>query len=167
MANDVSGLRENSQALVVAALFDLVQAQAVPIPESQNNKPQARRRLRIALADDDRDGAHTLAALLEQEGHEVVEIYRGDAVLDIVKRYQPDAVLLDIGMPGLTGFEVARRLQEEPRQHRPLLIAVTAWTQSAAKEMARLVGFDHYLTKPYSTDDLLNLLAPLTSPKQE
>ena len=152
---------------MVAALFDLVQAQAVPIPESQNNKPQARRRLRIALADDDRDGAHTLAALLEQEGHEVVEIYRGDAVLDIVKRYQPDAVLLDIGMPGLTGFEVARRLQEELRQHRPLLIAVTAWTQSAAKEMARLVGFDHYLTKPYSTDDLLNLLAPLTSPKQE
>lgn len=133
----------------------------MPIAGSQN-KPQAKPRLRIALADDDRDAAQTLAALLEEEGHEVIAIYRGDAVLDVVKRYQPDALLLDIGMPGLTGFEVARRLQEQPRQHRPLLIAVTAWTQDAAKQMARLVGFDHYLTKPYSASDLRNLLAPLT-----
>lgn len=147
--------------LVVARLFQLMETRAVLIPESQIKKPG----LRIVVADDDRDAVQTLSALLQQEGHEVIEICRGDAVLHLVKRYHPDAVLLDIGMPGLTGFEIARQLQDQLRPPRPLLIAVTAWTQDAAREMARLVGFHHYLTKPYSTDHLLGLLKPLTAPQ--
>jgi len=115
--------------------------------------------LRILIADDDRDTVLSLATLLLQEGHEVREIYRGDAVLDQVRVYKPDVLLLDIGMPGLTGFEVARHVRQELGRA-PLLIAVTAWKQNSAKVLGKLVGFDHYLTKPYSIDELLGLIAP-------
>lgn len=115
--------------------------------------------LRILIADDDRDTVLSLATLLLQEGHEVREVYRGDAVLDQVRAYKPDVVLLDIGMPGLTGFEVARHVQQELGRTRPLLIAVTAWKQNSAKVLGKLVGFDHYITKPYSIDELLGLIA--------
>lgn len=117
--------------------------------------------LRILIADDDRDTVLSLATILLQEGHDVREVYRGDAVLDQVRLYKPDVVLLDIGMPGLTGFEIARNLRRELGPGPPLLIAVTAWTQSSAKVLGKLVGFDHYLTKPYSTDELLGILTPL------
>jgi len=119
------------------------------------------RKLRILVADDDRDTVVTLSTLLQQEGHDVLEVYRGDAVMSMVTRYQPDAVLLDIGMPGLTGFEIARQLHETLKDQCPLLIAVTAWKMDTARELGKLVGFNHYLIKPYSTDELLGLLAPL------
>ncbi|HEX7052876.1 MAG TPA: response regulator [Burkholderiales bacterium] len=119
------------------------------------------RSLRLLVVDDDRDAVLTLSTILQDEGHQVLEVYRGDAVLHLVRRYQPHAVLLDIGMPGLTGFEIARQLRDELRERCPLLIAVTAWGQTSAKELGRLVGFKHYLVKPYSTEELLSLLAPL------
>jgi DNA-binding response OmpR family regulator len=118
--------------------------------------------LRIVVADDDRDAVLTLATLLQQEGHEVSGVYRGDAVLDHVNAYKPDVVLLDIGMPGMTGFEVAQRLRHQLGQACPLLIAVTAWNQKSAKVLGKLVGFSYYLIKPYSADELLNVLAQLT-----
>ncbi len=117
--------------------------------------------LRIIIADDDRDTVLSLATILLQEGHEVREVYRGDAVVDQVRAYKPDVVLLDIGMPGLTGFEIARHMRQELGRARPLLIAVAAWNQKSAKVLGKLVGFDHYLTKPYSTAELLGLIAPL------
>ena len=116
--------------------------------------------LRILIADDDRDTVLSLATILLQEGHEVREVYRGDAVLDQVRAYKPDVVLLDIGMPGLTGFEVARHVERELGRTRPLMIAITAWKQNSAKVLGKLVGFDHYVTKPYSMDELLGLIAP-------
>jgi DNA-binding response OmpR family regulator len=117
--------------------------------------------LRILIADDDRDTVLSLATILLQEGHEVREVYRGDAVLDQVRAYKPDVVLLDIGMPGLTGFEIARFMRQELGSARPLLIAVTAWKQNSAKVLGKLVGFDHYVTKPYSIEELLGLIAPV------
>jgi DNA-binding response OmpR family regulator len=116
--------------------------------------------LRIVIADDDRDTVLILATILQQEGHQVREVYRGDAVLDEVRAGKPDVVLLDIGMPGQTGFEIARSIRQELGRERPLLIAVTAWNQPSAKVLGKLVGFDHYLTKPYSPDELLGLIAP-------
>jgi two-component system, OmpR family, response regulator len=118
-----------------------------------------KRTLRILIADDDRDTAMSLAAILQHEGHEVSSVYRGDAVLEQVRNYKPDAVLLDIGMPGLTGFEIARELRRQLGAGCPLLVAVTAWNQKSAKVLGKLVGFSHYITKPYSTGDLLGVLA--------
>ena len=128
---------------------------------SQRRKPA--RSLRVLVADDDRDAVVTLSTLLQDEGHQVLEVYRGDAVLQLVRRYRPDAVLLDIGMPGLTGFEIARQLRDELGRECPKLIAITAWAQASARELGRLVGFSHYLVKPFETEALLALLEPLAS----
>jgi DNA-binding response OmpR family regulator len=127
--------------------------------QQKQRKPS--RPLRLLVADDDRDAVLMLSTLLQQEGHDVVEVYRGDAVVQLVRKYRPDAVLLDIGMPGLTGFEIARRLREELRGQCPMLIAVTAWSQTQARELGRLSGFNHYIVKPYATGELLALLEPL------
>jgi DNA-binding response OmpR family regulator len=128
-----------------------------------------KRALRIVIADDDPDTVFTLSTILQDEGHEVCRLYRGDAVLDQVRAYKPDAVLLDIGMPGLTGFAIARRLRKEFDKACPLLVAITAWDQDSAKAIGKLAGFHHYLTKPYSTDALLEVLANLihSSPRPQ
>lgn len=131
------------------------------------DKRKPARSLRIAVADDDRDAVVTLSTLLQHEGHEVIEVYRADAVFDLVRRYRPDVVLLDIGMPGMTGFEIARRLREELRHDCPPLVAVTAWHQERAREMGRLVGFSRYLTKPYDAEELLDILASLPVPARK
>jgi CheY-like chemotaxis protein len=120
--------------------------------------------LRILVADDNRDAAISLAVVLRDEGHQVIEVYRGDAVLGLTAQFKPDVLILDIGMPGLTGFEIAHRLQRELGPACPLLIAVTAWTQPAARELGTLSGFSHYLTKPYSTDELLTILSSISIP---
>ncbi len=128
---------------------------------SRRHKPA--RALRLLVADDDRDAVLTLSTVLQDEGHQVLEVYRGDAVTQLVRRYRPDAVLLDIGMPGLTGFEIARQLRDELGRDCPMLIAITAWAQSSARELGRMVGFNHYLVKPVATDELLALLEPLAA----
>jgi len=118
--------------------------------------------LRILVADDNRDAAVSLAVVLRDEGHQVLEVYRGDAVLGMTAQFKPDVLILDIGMPGLTGFEIAHRLRRELGKACPTLIAVTAWTQPAARGMRKLSGFSYYLAKPDSTDELLESLSSLS-----
>jgi DNA-binding response OmpR family regulator len=130
-------------------------------PQEPGQNPPPARALRILIVDDDRDAVVTLAALLQQDGHEVIQAYSGGGVLSLVRSREPDAVLLDIGMPGATGFEVARELRLRLGRSCPALIAVTAWTQPAAREMGRIAGFNRYLTKPYSAEELRAALAAL------
>ena len=130
-------------------------------PDALSQQSPATRALRILIVDDDRDAVVTLSALLQEDGHDVIAAYNGGGVLSLVRSREPDAVLLDIGMPGPTGFEVARELRQRLGRSCPALIAITAWTQAAAREMGRLAGFNHYLTKPYSTHDLRSVLASL------
>src|SRR5205807_1867872 len=74
---------------------------------------RGKRKLRILVADDERDQVMTLAAILQDEGHEVREVYRGTEVLRMVRDFDPDIALIDIGMPGMSGYEVARELRQE------------------------------------------------------
>jgi DNA-binding response OmpR family regulator len=134
----------------------------VPAANPSGRRTPARS-LRVLIADDDRDAVLMLSTLLQDEGHQVLEVYRGDAVLQLARRYKPEVVLLDIGMPGLTGFEIARLLRDELRADCPVLIATTAWAQQSARELGRLVGFNHYLVKPFPMEELLALLEPLAS----
>ena len=133
---------------------------AAATQSSPKRKPA--RALRIIVADDNRDTALSLAVVLRDEGHEVLEVYRGDAVLRLAAQTRPDALILDIGMPGMTGFEIAHALRQQLGTACPLLIAVTAWTQRTARELGKLSGFSHYLTKPCATSDLLDILTSLT-----
>ena len=133
--------------------------------QSSSAKAQAhgRRKLRILVADDERDQVATLAALLIDEGHEVREVYRGSEVTRMVREFDPDIALIDIGMPGMSGYEVARELRQEFGKQRPLLIAVTGWKQSSDRILAKLAGFDFHLAKPFESSALLTLIAPLAS----
>jgi CheY-like chemotaxis protein len=126
------------------------------------SRPQS---LRILVADDDRDAVITIAALLEHEGHEVREVYRGSEVLRLVRDFDPDVVLLDISMPGMTGYDVAREVRQLFGEHRPILIAVTGWKKSADLLLAKMTGFNHHLGKPFEPDALLGLLAGI-APKR-
>jgi DNA-binding response OmpR family regulator len=120
-------------------------------------------RLRVLIADDERDQVATLALLLLEEGYEVREVYRGSEVLRMVSDFDPDVALIDIGMPGMTGYDVAREIRQVFGEERPLLIAVTGWKQSSDKILARLAGFDHHLPKPFDPQALLDLIKPLGS----
>lgn len=126
-------------------------------------KARGKRKLRVLIADDERDQVATLAALLQDEGHEVREVYRGSEVLRLIQDFDPDVALIDIGMPGMSGYDVARETRKAFGKTKPLLIAVTGWKQSSDKILARLAGFDHHLPKPFETADLLKLLEPLAA----
>jgi CheY-like chemotaxis protein len=115
-------------------------------------------RLRILVADDDRDAVETLLELVRGEGHEVRGVYTGLDVLDSVRDFAPDAVLLDIGMPHISGYEVARELRLRYASARPLLIAITGRNQPGDRTLAHLAGFDHHLAKPYDARELFRLL---------
>jgi CheY-like chemotaxis protein len=120
--------------------------------------------LRILVADDDRDAVTSLLALLREEGHQVRGVYTGLDVLDSVRDYAPDAVLLDIGMPHVSGYEVARELRVRYASARPLLIAVTGRNQPSDRNLAQLAGFDHHVAKPYDPNALMALLRQLAPP---
>lgn len=118
-------------------------------------------RLRVLIADDERDEVATLAALMMDEGHQVREVYRGDSVIDQVRDFSPHIVLLDIGMPGMNGYVIAKRLHEEYGERCPVLIAVTAWNKGTHRMYGKIAGFTKYITKPYDPAALLALLPML------
>lgn len=134
-------------------------------PSSETHLANVRRPrlpLRIIVADDDRDAVLMLSQLLLQEGHTVREVYRGDAVFDLARDFEPDAVLLDIGMPGMTGLDVARALRESMGPACPLLVAITGWNKGADRVLGQMAGFHHFFVKPYEPTELLELLDQLS-----
>ena len=130
-------------------------AAARPLSSSQGSEPL--RRLRVVVADDDKDTVLTLTTLLRDEGCDVRGVYSGASVMDLVRSFRADAVLLDIAMPDVTGFDVARSLRRR-FGNRVLIIAVTAYGSATDKMMAQAAGFDHHIAKPYDPNELIALL---------
>ena len=120
----------------------------------------AQRTIKVLVADDDRDTVLSLRMLLETESYEVMGVYDAHSVFKTVKEFEPDAVLLDIGMPQMTGYDIARELRRT-RGNDLLLIAVTAWSKFSDKMAAHIAGFDHHVSKPYRPAEILELLKPL------
>jgi len=114
--------------------------------------------MKVLVADDNRDAALSLGALLEMSGHEVLVAHDGEEALKIARQATPDAMILDIGMPRLTGDQVARAVRSEPWGERVFLVAVTGWGEPEDKERASAAGFDRHLTKPIDVDEMENLL---------
>ena len=114
---------------------------------------------KILVADDNQDAANTLALLLRLAGHEVRTAHGGQAALTLAREFHPEFALLDIGMPDLDGYEVARRLRLTDAGKNLRLIALTGWGQDEDKRRAREAGFDHHLTKPVDPRRLDALLA--------
>jgi len=109
---------------------------------------------KIVVADDNRDAADSLKMLLDLAGHEVFVAYNGQQALDLGARERPQAFVLDVGMPDLTGYEVARRIRQQAWGRGVLLLAVTGWGQDDDKEQAKAAGFDFHFTKPVNPQEV-------------
>lgn len=116
---------------------------------------------RVLVADDDQDTLLTLTTLLRDEGYEARGVQCGADVLQAVFNFAPDVVLLDIGMPQMSGYEVARTLRERYGSARPALIAVTGRSGSVDRQQARAAGFEYHVAKPYDPRELLSLIGRL------
>jgi CheY-like chemotaxis protein len=119
--------------------------------------------LRVVVADDNPDTVLSLRLLLEEDGHTVRGVESGYQALRAVRDFGADVVLLDIGMPGMSGFAVAHTLRERYGSAKPLLIAITGRNAGSDRSLARSMGFDHYVAKPYDPDAVLALLASVRS----
>jgi CheY-like chemotaxis protein len=116
---------------------------------------------RILVVDDSRDAAHSLAILLQGLGADVRTAGDGPTALDELLTYRPSVVLLDIGMPGMDGLEVARRARQLREGRDLTLIALTGWGQEADRRRSREAGIDYHLVKPVDLEELGRLLAAL------
>jgi signal transduction histidine kinase/ActR/RegA family two-component response regulator len=117
--------------------------------------------LKILMADDNRDAVDSLAMVLQLAGYDVLVAYDGKEALMLAERHRPDVVVLDIGMPGMTGYEVARAIRQLDGCKSMYLIAITGWGQADDKERAGAAGFDHHLTKPIDPQRVEELLQRL------
>jgi two-component system OmpR family response regulator len=164
--------RESPDESVTATTTTRVLRDALPISELQcgavkpavdtsSSRPpsQARRQLRVLVVDDERDTVLTLMELLRDEGHETHGVYKSSDALAAMKDFDPDVVLLDIAMPGMSGWEVAREIRSSYGEKRPLLVALSGvYKQSADQILGKLAGFNYYIAKPYDPGVLLTLL---------
>lgn len=139
----------------------------LPVVVAEKAQPQTARKLglsvsarnrQVLVVDDNRDGADMLQRLFEADGFTVQTAYDGQQAVDAVKRARPDIVVMDIGMPGMDGYEAVRQIRLQPNGEDILIIALTGWGQDSAKRMAAEAGFDHHLVKPVNFDLLRNFL---------
>ena len=113
---------------------------------------------KILIIDDNRDAADLLRELVSIHGHEAVVAYDGQQGLAAAESVQPEVAFVDLGMPGMDGYELARRLRQNPGGDAIQLIAMTGWGQPADRERVRAAGFNHHLLKPMDLAELVALL---------
>jgi two-component system CheB/CheR fusion protein len=133
---------------VAVAPAERVEVKAQPAPS----------RTRVAIVDDNKMQAQTLAMLLEIMGYEVRTAHDGQTGLQLISDFDPQAALIDIGLPGTDGYDVARRLRGLERHKGMLLIAQTGWGRQEDREQSRAAGFDHHLAKPIDHEQLAKIL---------
>lgn len=131
-----------------------------PVGSSLVERRHAGQGRRVLIADDERDTVQTLTALLELEGHVVSAVYTGKEVLQTMRIIRPDVLLLDLSLPGLSGYAVAQVIRHGfVDVRRPLMIAMSGvWRESADMRVANQVGFDHYLVKPCDPQEVTRLI---------
>src|SRR5437868_11032136 len=117
--------------------------------------------LRVLVVDDNRDVAETTATILRLSGCDTHVAFDGRSGLDAIERLQPDAVLLDIGLPGLDGYQVAERMRTLPAHRRTLVVAVSGYGQEEDRARSKAAGFDYHVVKPIDPAVITGLLASL------
>ncbi len=133
-----------------------------PRPHARGHRRGAER-MKVLVVDDNQDTARGMARLLKLAGHEVKVAHDGWAAIEVARQFAPAAVLLDIGLPGLDGYEVATRLRHEGTCQDALLIAASGYGEDQARDRSRQAGFDHHLTKPVDFDAITALLRQPTA----
>jgi CheY-like chemotaxis protein len=113
---------------------------------------------RVLIVDDNVDGAASLSMFTELLGHTAEVAHNGPQALEKIESFRPDVVFLDIGLPGMSGFEVARLLRNTPQALHAKLVALTGWGSEETKRQAQEVGFSAHLTKPVDLSDIEQIL---------
>jgi CheY-like chemotaxis protein len=152
------GLGHGSEFVVTLPRSVLVEA-SNSAPGALNGSPNPAVARRILIADDNKDAAETLGIFLELSGHEIHLAHSGVQALELANQLKPDVAVLDIGMPDMNGYEVAKRIRREPWGAGLTLIALTGWGQDSDKQRAQEAGFDHHCTKPVDPDTFERLFA--------
>jgi CheY-like chemotaxis protein len=155
-----SALGQGSEFVVRLPVVSPPQAQpsAPPTEKAQPTVPS----LRVLVVDDKVDTVTTLALLVKESGHDVRTAYDGSAVLEAALDFRPNVVLLDIGLPGLNGFEVAKQLRQQPTLKNIVLVAMTGDGQESDRRRSQEAGFDHHLVKPGDFGKVLQILATVS-----
>jgi CheY-like chemotaxis protein len=163
---DVSsaGIGQGSEFIVrLPILIESAAATPRAVPAAPAVAAQA---LRILVVDDNRDAADMLALFLRLGGHEAHTVHDGVAAVEATTRLQPDLVLLDICLPGVNGYEAARRIRKQHKQSGgPVLVALSGWGQDQDRRRSEEAGFDAHLVKPVDESDLCTILANVRSRK--
>jgi PAS domain S-box-containing protein len=151
----------------------VVRLPVVPAPEPQPSLHSTGKAqptgpsLRVLVVDDNVDTVTTISMLVQESGHKVRTAYDGTSVIEAALDYRPNVVLLDIGLPGLNGLEVAKRLRQQPTLKNIVLVAMTGYGQESDRKRSRDAGFDHHLVKPGDFGKVLQILATVSeSPAQ-
>jgi PAS domain S-box-containing protein len=130
-------------------------------PRGREADPKPLSSMRILVVDDNRDSAATLGMLLRKMGNDIRTAHDGLEAVGVAREFRPEVAVLDIGLPKMNGYDVARKMRQEPWGNRVVLIAATGWGQEGDRQRAKEAGFDHHLVKPVDPRKLLRLLAAL------
>src|SRR5688572_30052322 len=161
-----AGIGQGSEFIVRLPIM-MVETATVPPPAMTREPALTAKGLRILIVDDNRDAAGMLAMLLQFSGHETHMAHDGVEAVEATTTLQPDLILLDIGLPRMSGYEAARKIREQQEQPGPLLVALTGWGQDEDRRRTEEAGFDAHLVKPVDEAALGTLLDDLAASKQE
>jgi CheY-like chemotaxis protein len=153
-----AGLGRGSEFVVRLPLMAPLAAQVAAPHEGQTAKSTGHR---LLVVDDNRDAALSLAMLLRLQGHEVQAAHDGRTALELATTFRPDVIFLDLGMPGMDGFEVARQVRKLPGLEKTILAALTGWGQNEDRRKTAEAGFNYHLVKPPEMKTIASLLADL------
>ena len=155
------GLGKGSEFIVRLPLLKL--AGLAPAPKApkaaKKSSSSSEKRMRVLVVEDNVDAAESLAQLLRNAGHDVEVVHDGHAAVETILTKKPEVVLLDIGLPGLDGYQVAEQIQRQGVQPPPHLIAVTGYGSDADMMRAKEVGIDQFIVKPVDPRRLKHMLA--------
>jgi CheY-like chemotaxis protein len=153
-----AGVGEGSEFVVRLPVVELAAAEPSSPPSTKVERTRSRR-LRVLVVDDNQDSRESLGMLLGFWGHDVLTASDGREAIDVARQERPDVVLLDIGLPGIDGYEVARRMLAQADKRRPALVAMTGYGQAEDRKRAREAGFALHLVKPVEPEALQRALA--------
>lgn len=154
------GLEKGSEFIV---RLPLVKASPIAEPQSPQIRDVRMPKLSVLVVDDNQDAATTLSMLLQLLGCDVATANDGPSALQILRTYRPAVVFLDIGMPGMDGYEVARRIRLMPDRQSMTLVALTGWGQQEDRRLSSDSGFDHHMLKPADITTLKNLFMSIST----
>jgi CheY-like chemotaxis protein len=159
-----AGEGQGSEFIVRLPVLSQEEVAAQHGPDVASESQQQRR---VLIVDDNHDSADSLAMLMQITGNKTYMAHDGLKAVEAIEKYRPEVVLLDIGLPGLDGHEVCRRVREQPWGKDIVVIALTGWGQEDDRRKSEEAGFDGHLVKPVDYDQLLELLASLTNEREK